>query len=126
MIAVLSSRRSLSKEVVEGVSERTGGVPLFVEEVTRLLLERGVEVGVQSIPLTLQQSLAARLDRTPPRAGGGADQLGARARLELTRYCAASPTPGLASSDYPAPLIPARFATPASATPARPASTTRG
>ena len=33
------SRRShaLSKEVVEGVSERTGGVPLFVEEVTRLL-----------------------------------------------------------------------------------------
>ena len=66
MIAVLSSRRSLSKEVVEGVSERTGGVPLFVEEVTRLLLERGVEVGVQSIPLTLQQSLAARLDRLGP------------------------------------------------------------
>jgi hypothetical protein len=27
--------------VVEGVTERTGGVPLFVEEVTRLLLEGG-------------------------------------------------------------------------------------
>ena len=27
--------------MVEGVTERTGGVPLFVEEVTRLLLERG-------------------------------------------------------------------------------------
>ncbi len=50
-------------EVVEGVSERTGGVPLFVEEVTRLLLERGVEGGAQAIPPTLQQSLAARLDR---------------------------------------------------------------
>jgi predicted ATPase len=45
------------------VSERTGGVPLFVEEVTRLLLERGERGGVQAIPPTLQQSLAARLDR---------------------------------------------------------------
>src|SRR4029077_6748539 len=46
-----------------GVSERTGGVPLFVEEVTRLLLERGTECVTQAIPPTLQQSLAARLDR---------------------------------------------------------------
>ena len=30
-----------SKEVIEEFNERTGGVPLFVEEVTRLLLERG-------------------------------------------------------------------------------------
>ena len=45
------------------MSERTGGVPLFVEEVTRLLLERGEEGGAQTIPPTLQQSLAARLDR---------------------------------------------------------------
>ena len=52
-----------SKDLVEGVSERTGGVPLFIEEVTRLLLEPGVVGGVQAIPPTLQQSLAARLDR---------------------------------------------------------------
>ena len=45
------------------MSERTGGVPLFVEEVTRLLLERGEQGGAQAIPPTLQQSLAARLDR---------------------------------------------------------------
>ena len=45
------------------VNERTGGVPLFVEEVTRLLVERGEQGGVQAIPPTLQQSLAARLDR---------------------------------------------------------------
>jgi tetratricopeptide (TPR) repeat protein len=56
----------LSKEVVQGVSDRTGGVPLFVEEVTRLLLERGGEGGAQAIPPTLQQSLAARLDRLGP------------------------------------------------------------
>ena len=45
------------------MSERIGGVPLFVEEVTRLLLERGEAGGLQAIPPTLQQSLAARLDR---------------------------------------------------------------
>jgi len=51
---------------VEDVTERTGGVPLFVEEVTRLLLERGGQGGIQSIPPTLQQSLMARLDRLGP------------------------------------------------------------
>ncbi|HEY3720747.1 MAG TPA: AAA family ATPase [Roseiarcus sp.] len=63
MVGEISSRQTLSEEVVEGVGERTGGVPLFVEEVTRLLLERGAEGGAQAIPPTLQQSLAARLDR---------------------------------------------------------------
>jgi predicted ATPase len=63
MVGKLAVRHALSKEVVDGVSERTGGVPLFVEEVTRLLLERGEEGGAHVIPPTLQQSLAARLDR---------------------------------------------------------------
>ena len=63
MVGELAARHALSKELVEGVSERTGGVPLFVEEVTRLLLERGEAGGLQAIPPTLQQSLAARLDR---------------------------------------------------------------
>jgi hypothetical protein len=39
---------------------------MFVEEVTRLLLERGEEGGARAIPPTLQQSLAARLDRLGP------------------------------------------------------------
>src|SRR5271165_1142390 len=38
MVGEISSRHALSKEVAEGVSERTCGVPLFVEEVTRLLI----------------------------------------------------------------------------------------
>jgi predicted ATPase len=62
MVSGLAAHHALSKEVVEGVTKRTGGVPLFVEELTRLLLERG-EMGVQAIPPTLQQSLTARLDR---------------------------------------------------------------
>ena len=63
MVGEIASQHALSDEVIDGVGERTGGVPLFVEEVTRLLLERGEKGGVQAIPPTLQQSLAARLDR---------------------------------------------------------------
>ena len=66
MVGELAARHALPKEVIEGVTERTGGVPLFVEEVTRLLLERGEQGGIQAIPPTLQQSLTARLDRLGP------------------------------------------------------------
>jgi predicted ATPase len=63
MVAELSAHHALPPDVVEDVAARTGGVPLFVEEVTRLLLERGAQGGIQAIPPTLQQSLMARLDR---------------------------------------------------------------
>jgi predicted ATPase len=66
MVGELAARHALPKEVVDGVTERTGGVPLFVEEVTRLLLEGGTQGGIQAIPPTLQQSLTARLDRLGP------------------------------------------------------------
>ena len=66
MVGGLAARHALSKEVVEGVTERAGGVPLFVEELTRLLLERGEQGTLQAIPPTLQQSLTARLDRLGP------------------------------------------------------------
>jgi class 3 adenylate cyclase/predicted ATPase len=66
MVGEITARQALSKELIEGVNERTGGVPLFIEEVTRLLLEGGEQGGVQTIPPTLQQSLAARLDRLGP------------------------------------------------------------
>ena len=63
MVGEIASQHTLSDEMIDGVGERTGGVPLFVEEVTRLLLERDAQGGAQAIPPTLQQSLAARLDR---------------------------------------------------------------
>ena len=66
MVAELSARHALPKEVIDSVTERTGGVPLFIEEVTRLLLERDAQGGIQAIPPTLQQSLTARLDRLGP------------------------------------------------------------
>jgi class 3 adenylate cyclase/predicted ATPase len=66
MVAELSARHALSKDAVEDVAARTAGVPLFVEEVTRLLLERGESAGIHVIPPSLQQSLMARLDRLGP------------------------------------------------------------
>ena len=47
MMADLPARHALSREVVEEVAARTSSVPLFVEEVTRLLLERGEQDGVR-------------------------------------------------------------------------------
>jgi class 3 adenylate cyclase/predicted ATPase len=67
MVAELSARHALARDVVDDVIARTGGVPLFVEEVTRLLLERGEGgCGIKAIPPTLQQLLMARLDRLGP------------------------------------------------------------
>ena len=65
MVAELSARHALARNVVEDVAARTGGVPLFVEEVTRLL-GSGDQRGCQAIPPTLQPSLMARLDRLGP------------------------------------------------------------
>ena len=64
MVEQVAARRALSDETVAGVVERTGGVPLFVEELTRALLESGQgELGAREIPVTLHDSLMTRLDR---------------------------------------------------------------
>ena len=70
------------KEVVEGVSERTGGVPLFVEEVTRLLLERGEQGGMQAIPPTFSSRL--------PRGSTGSAR---RARWRRSARCSGAISP---------------------------------
>jgi hypothetical protein len=54
MVAELSARHALARDVVDDVAARTGGVPLFVEEVTRLFLDRGKQGGNQAIPPTLR------------------------------------------------------------------------
>jgi class 3 adenylate cyclase/predicted ATPase len=63
MVGNVAALHALPNEFIDGVTERTGGVPLFIEEVTRLLLDRGEQGDIHSIPPTLQQSLTARLDR---------------------------------------------------------------
>ena len=66
MIAELSARMPYRRKSLTAWPNEPAGVPLFVEEVTRLLLERGEQGGIQAIPPTLQQSLTARLDRLGP------------------------------------------------------------
>jgi predicted ATPase len=64
MVALVAARTALASASVETVIERTGGVPLFVEELTRAVLESGaVKLSAREIPVTLHDSLMARLDR---------------------------------------------------------------
>jgi class 3 adenylate cyclase/tetratricopeptide (TPR) repeat protein len=53
------ARGLLSEETIADVVVRTDGIPLFVEEITRAVVEGDTTM----IPTSLHQSLAARLDR---------------------------------------------------------------
>lgn len=53
----------ISDDVVDRIVARTDGVPLFVEELTKTLVEGGLDVEDADIPATLQASLLARIDR---------------------------------------------------------------
>jgi predicted ATPase len=67
MVAQVAARIALSDDTVATVVERTGGVPLFVEELTRAVLESGdAKLTGREIPATLHDSLMARLDRLGP------------------------------------------------------------
>lgn len=66
IVAGVAARAGLLADVIEGVVKRTDGVPLFAEELTRLLLDTQRQSGAREIPATLQDSLTARLDRLGP------------------------------------------------------------
>jgi class 3 adenylate cyclase/tetratricopeptide (TPR) repeat protein len=67
MIAQLVADKALSDETINAVIERTSGVPLFVEELTRAVLVREDDRRTATeIPASLQDSLMARLDRLGP------------------------------------------------------------
>ena len=67
LVTQVVAANSLSGEAIDHVIERTGGVPLFVEELTRAVLEKGdAKPALREIPATLQDSLMARLDRLGP------------------------------------------------------------
>jgi class 3 adenylate cyclase/predicted ATPase len=56
----------LDPDLVERIVARTDGVPLFIEELTKSLLEVGPESIGAEIPATIQASLTERLDRLGP------------------------------------------------------------
>jgi class 3 adenylate cyclase len=79
----LAGNAPLGGEVVQEIVERTDGVPLFVEELTKAVLERGGQdnrvaavlsanpLPALAVPATLHASLIARLDRI----GGAAKEV---------------------------------------------------
>jgi class 3 adenylate cyclase/DNA-binding transcriptional ArsR family regulator len=77
MVANVAGNAALPLEIVEEIAERTDGVPLFVEELTKAVLETGTQAPAAlsavphpalSVPPTLHASLMARLDRLGPAA----------------------------------------------------------
>jgi class 3 adenylate cyclase/predicted ATPase len=61
LIEQLAGGTALPDEVIGQIADRTDGVPLFIEELTKSVLESGVPA--VGIPTTLHDSLMARLDR---------------------------------------------------------------
>jgi predicted ATPase len=78
MIAGLTGGKALPKEIAKQIVDRTDGVPRFVEELTKEVIESGMltdlgdryiaegPVTSLAIPASLQVSLPARLDRLAP------------------------------------------------------------
>jgi class 3 adenylate cyclase/predicted ATPase len=78
MIAHVIGGKTLPREIAEQIVDRTDGVPLFIEELTKTVVESGMvtDAGDQyvvtgpvaplAIPTTLHASLLARLDRLAP------------------------------------------------------------
>jgi predicted ATPase/class 3 adenylate cyclase len=87
MVEQLTDGKSLPAEVLAQVVAKTDGVPLFVEELVKMILESGLvreetnhyvltgPLPPLAIPTTLQDSLMARLDRLT--TGRAVAQLGA-------------------------------------------------
>jgi class 3 adenylate cyclase/tetratricopeptide (TPR) repeat protein len=78
MIVRVTSGKALPQAIADQIIDRTDGVPLFVEELTKAVVESGMltDVGDRyaaagpvtqlAIPASLQASLLARLDRLAP------------------------------------------------------------
>jgi serine/threonine protein kinase/tetratricopeptide (TPR) repeat protein len=72
LVREVSHGHDLPAEAVRALVRKTDGVPLFIEEMTRMVLERasaGASPGhsLRSIPVTLHELLLARLDTLPSR-----------------------------------------------------------
>src|SRR5204862_5595283 len=65
LIAGVATARVLNPTLVEDILAKTEGVPLFIEELTKAIMESATP-DRSAVPATLQDSLMARLDRLGP------------------------------------------------------------
>jgi class 3 adenylate cyclase/ABC-type lipoprotein export system ATPase subunit len=62
LIRSVANRMKMDDSLIQEIVARSDGVPLFVEELTKAVLDLG-SLAPAAVPLTLQDSLMARLDR---------------------------------------------------------------
>ncbi len=62
LVAGVAASQDLSAETVAAILDKTDGIPLFAEELTRSIVESAGEAAA-TVPATLKDSLMARLDR---------------------------------------------------------------
>src|SRR5580692_550330 len=65
LVAGVAASKDLSAETVAAILDKTDGIPLFAEELTRSMVESADEAAA-TVPATLKDSLMARLDRLGP------------------------------------------------------------
>jgi predicted ATPase len=69
---IIGNAATVSSEVIDEIVTRTDGVPLFLEEITKAVLENAAVGAIPAmsatVPATLYASLMARLDRLGPMA----------------------------------------------------------
>ena len=65
LIRNVASRMQMDDTLIREIVTRSDGVPLFAEELTKAVLDLR-SLGASAVPLTLQDSLMARLDRLGP------------------------------------------------------------
>ena len=101
MIIQLIARHTLASETLNLVIQRAGGVPLFIEELTRAVLETTqAKLGADAIPETLHDSLMARLDRlgAAKETAQLAAVIGAECSYDLLRSVSSKPESELLSA----------------------------
>ena len=89
LIAGVAGAHALPPALMRRLAEKADGVPLFIEELTKAVLEAdaGGAVAVLDVPSTLRDSLTSRLDRLGParRVAEVASVLGREFGYELLR-----------------------------------------
>jgi class 3 adenylate cyclase/tetratricopeptide (TPR) repeat protein len=65
IVGRIAAAQVLPDGILQEILARTDGVPLFIEEITKAVLEAVPAPGGVSVPATLNDSLLARLDRGP-------------------------------------------------------------
>ena len=109
MILQLTGGDAVPQEIVDQIVDRTDGIPLFIEELTKAVVDSGIlakmgeryavagPVDQLAIPTSLQASLLARLDRLGParEVAQTAAAIGRRFSYELISAVAQLPQPQL-------------------------------